>query len=156
VEIARKGAELEARSRRGPIMDTYGWALVKNQQYEEAVKVMLKADSLYGDPDAEVEYHLGEAYLGVGEVDKALDCLVQSLAMKEDKEVLDEFNKVYARKYGSAKGAQTYLNKAILVAAAVDEPYPAPDFTLMTLKDEEMKLSDHLGKVILVNFWKPG
>jgi hypothetical protein len=103
---------------------------------------------------ADQHYKAGLELSRKGETEAAL--AEYRLAMKEDKEVLDGFNKVYARKYGSGKGAQTYLNKAILVAAAVDEPYPAPDFTLVTLKDEEMKLSDHLGKVILVNFWKPG
>ena len=36
------------------------------------------------------------------------------------------------------------------------EPYPAPDFTLATMTDEEITFSDHIGKVLVVQFWKPG
>ncbi len=35
----------------------------------------------------------------------------------------------------------------------VYETPPAEDFELPTLNGETMKLSDHLGKVVLVNFW---
>ena len=33
------------------------------------------------------------------------------------------------------------------------EPVTAPDFNLLSLAEEEIKLSEHRGKVILLSFW---
>ena len=56
---------------------------------------------------------------------------------------------------GEVDSAHVYFQKAISVYA-VKKPYPAPDFTLKSFIDEEITFSNHVGKVILVNFWKPG
>jgi thiol-disulfide isomerase/thioredoxin len=38
-------------------------------------------------------------------------------------------------------------------APAEQETYPAPDFTVYTLTDEAAKLSDFVGKPVVINFW---
>ena len=156
VAFAKKGVEMTPRRSRGPVMDTYGWALVKTGRYGEAVEALLTADSLYGEPDAEVRYHLGAAYNGLGDADKAVECLVQSLALKEDNEVRKLFYEAYEKQRGSRQGADDFLTKGILAFSAVDSPFSAQDFTLTSWTGEEVTFSDHIGKVILVNFWKPG
>ena len=35
----------------------------------------------------------------------------------------------------------------------VPEPVTSPDFNLMSVAEQEIKLSDHRGKVVLLSFW---
>jgi tetratricopeptide (TPR) repeat protein len=156
VEFARKGVELERPSRRGPVMDTYGWALVKTGRFEKAVEVLQKADSLYGNPDAEVAHHLGVAFLGAGDLDRGMESLILSLSLKDDDEVREAYFEAYEQKHGTRDGAMEQLIRKTLQMAAVEDPYPAPEFTLTSMTGDEVSLSDHIGKIILVNFWKPG
>ena len=156
VEYAKKGAELAPRRMKGNNLDTYGWALVKTGRYAEAVDVMLEVDSLYTEPNWEVKYHVGAAYHGLGNMEKTIEYLVQSLALRENDEARDLFYEAYKKKHGSRKGANDFLYKEILAFSAVKEPFAAPDFTLTSLTGQEVTLSQHIGKVILANFWKPG
>jgi len=157
IEFATKGLEISNRRMKPYFWDAIGWANYKLGSYDEAVQALIKAYDLFGDTrNTEVIYHLGAAYLEIGNIDKSIEYLVQSLAVKEDKEVRDTFYKAYKKKFATRKGAADYLNKAILDYTAVDKPFPAPDFTLASLGGGEVTFSDHIGKVILVNFWKPG
>ncbi len=156
VEYAGKGAAMAKGRSKGPILDTYGWALVKNGRYDEAVQALLEADSLYGAPDPEVYHHLGAAYLGAGDTEKGLSTIIHSLALKEDDEVNALFKEAYRNQFGSLEGAEKYLLDQVLAVSAVKEPYAAPDFTLDGIDGSQLASADHRGKVVLLNFWKPG
>jgi tetratricopeptide (TPR) repeat protein len=60
--------------------DTLGWALCKNQRYEEAAKAMTEALKL-GTQDASLFYHAGLVYRGLGDKAKARDYLQKALAL---------------------------------------------------------------------------
>ena len=156
LELANRGLEISSRRMRRYLLDTKGWAHYKLGEYVEALTALAKADSLYEDPSSIGSYHLGAAYLKLNDLDRAIESLVQSLAIKEDKEVRDQFYVAYKEKHGSRKGADDFLVKEILAVSAVKEPFEAPDFTLASLTGEQVSLSSHIGKVILANFWKPG
>ena len=53
-------------------------------------------------------------------------------------------------------GADEHLINMMLANNAVKEPIQAPDFSLASIEGETIHFSDHVGKVIVVNFWKPG
>ena len=54
------------------------------------------------------------------------------------------------RSYPPDDGTDHHNNAATIVDGEV---YPAPDFTLYTLEGTEIKLSDYLGKIVILDFW---
>jgi len=52
--------------------------------------------------------------------------------------------------YSLNDGTDHYNTTALPVD---DEVYPAPEFTLYTLEGTEVKLSDYLGKIVILDFW---
>ncbi|MBS1773740.1 MAG: tetratricopeptide repeat protein [Bacteroidetes bacterium] len=66
---------LEIRKDEPTFLDTYGWILYKEHQYENAKEYIQKAiDGLNGDADATVWEHLGDVYYKLNQVDKAVEC----------------------------------------------------------------------------------
>ncbi len=65
---ARKALEMQPDN--PDIYDTYGWALQRAGRSEEALPFLLKAYAVKPDMYC-IHYHLGKAYLDVGQMDKA-------------------------------------------------------------------------------------
>lgn len=61
------------------IVDTYGWALVRNGKVQEGIDVLREAATIQEIPD--VAYHLGEAYLLENQKDAALQSLQKALEL---------------------------------------------------------------------------
>lgn len=72
----------------GPVMDTFGYALVKNGKCEEAVKVLNKALELDVKNNS-VHYHLGVAYQKLGKADLAVASLNKALQGTDKQSVAD-------------------------------------------------------------------
>ena len=60
------------------ILDTFGYALLRNDRSEDAVKVLEKAVAI-DDKSGDVLYHLGMTYAALGQKDKAVESLKKSL-----------------------------------------------------------------------------
>jgi peroxiredoxin len=55
--------------------------------------------------------------------------------------------------YNSAAKSKLTENKLLVTARSNFGDNTAPDFTLYTLDGEEVRLSDYLGKVVIIDFW---
>lgn len=51
------------------------------------------------------------------------------------------------------EGPKVITNEGALDTLAAHPDLKAPDFTLVTMKGEKFTLSDHLGKVVVLNHW---
>lgn len=61
------------------VADTLGWIYVKKQQYDLAIRELV--DAVAKDPEnPEYQYHLGEAYVGKGDIPKARAALEKAVA----------------------------------------------------------------------------
>ncbi|MFH1942356.1 MAG: hypothetical protein ABIL68_09650 [bacterium] len=126
--------------------------------YDKAVDALNQAQYITLEPDPVIYNLLGNAYLEAGKDDSAMKYLGASLAYgyREFEDVKDSFMKAYERKTGSKEGAETSLYERVFASSAVRKPFEAPDFALSDLEGSKVSLSEHIGKVILLNFWKPG
>lgn len=74
----------------GYITDSLGWVYYKQERYQEALAVLLKAAELVADDPIVLE-HVGDAYQKIGEKSKALEYYRKSLSIREkDREVIIE------------------------------------------------------------------
>ena len=53
----------------------------------------------------------------------------------------------------AAIGAALFALTSFAYAAPTLERAPAPDFALRSINDANVRLSEHLGQVVLINFW---
>jgi tetratricopeptide (TPR) repeat protein len=154
IEYAQKAVTLAKKRSLPYYKDTLGWAYFKKGMYAEALSTLTEAAELYEEPDAEILFHLGAAYLKNNQIDKGLETMAYALVLNEAPEARKIFNHYYQEKFGTLDNADVFIKKTVLGKSAV-EPKPAPDFELFTTKDDTIKLSKYLGKVVLVAFLKP-
>ena len=127
----------------------------KNKMYHEAISSIEEGDKLLDAPRPYYMARLGFAYGKIGEIDKALEILALALVYREEKESRKYFNQLYLEKNGSLEGSDDFLKNAILSKARI-EPFPAPNFKLISLTGDTTSWSDFNNKVVLVVFGKPG
>ena len=77
------------------ISDTLGWILYKRGIYERAVSLLRESAEKLGD-NAEVQYHLGMAYLKTGNPQAAKDSLANALKLSESFTGVEEAKRVLA------------------------------------------------------------
>ena len=65
--MIRKALQIEPDN--GAYVDSLGWLYFKQGRLEDSIKELERASSLFEDP--EIYEHLGEAYLKIGNIDKA-------------------------------------------------------------------------------------
>jgi len=155
IAYAKKGVEYARPYQKGYIMDTLGWAYFKKGLYAEALSTMVETMKYYDEPSGEVLFHLGAAYGKNGHLDKALGTIAQALTLDPLEEAEQYFREFYREKFGSEEGWDTYLFK-VQMDSALAHAKSAPDFHLVALNGDSIRLSDLQGKVILLNFWGPG
>lgn len=126
---------------------------------EEAI-AMLDA-IVQRDPDNELAlYSLGEALASLGKNERAIDAYIRALTVfGGDKRDGKQLRDLYVKQYGSLDGLDAKLETAraaslkrtALDARAVNTP--APDWKLVDLKGQPVKMSDLRGKVVVLDFW---
>ena len=92
VELSKKAHELSPNS--AAITDTYGFALVKNKQYEEGLNLLIQAsENLPKDKD--IQYHLAYTYEKTGNKEKAVAILKELANSKDTFSEQEKANKLY-------------------------------------------------------------
>jgi tetratricopeptide (TPR) repeat protein len=132
------------------VLDTKGWVQYKREEYTEAVETLKAASAISPEPFEEIEVHLTMAYDAAGMKQKARDRYVDLLITQENPEFRQRVSALTGELGGSAAQVFTEIDERREAAA-----FSAPDFTLKDYADNEVKLSDFRGKIVLLNFWHP-
>ncbi|MDO9027229.1 MAG: redoxin domain-containing protein [bacterium] len=148
----------------GNYLDTYGWVYYQQGNYFKALEQLQEAFKYIPEPT--IEYHLGLAYYQTGQLDSAITHLADCLAgqVEDPQQAKADFEKVYLARYKGKKGMEDILTKARdkktaeeikadSTSAATVVGRPAPEFSLPDLDGAMYKLSDHRGKVVVLDFW---
>jgi Tfp pilus assembly protein PilF len=77
-EMAKRAREIAPKD--GSVADTLGWLLFKKDKYEEALRYFEEA-LRYLPEEPTIHYHVGLAYLKVGNTDKSKSQLEQSILL---------------------------------------------------------------------------
>jgi tetratricopeptide (TPR) repeat protein len=83
--LIEKAVNLEPKN--GAYLDSLGWVLFKQNQPHLALPQMLKAVQYTTPPDATVFDHLGEVYLALHQIDKAIEAWKKSYATEPNEDV---------------------------------------------------------------------
>jgi thiol-disulfide isomerase/thioredoxin/Tfp pilus assembly protein PilF len=148
----------------GNYLDTYGWVYYQQGNYFKALEQLQEAFKYIPEPT--IEYHLGLAYYQTGQMDSAITHLADCLAgqVEDPQKAKADFEMVYLARYKNKKGLEDILTKARdkktaneikadSTSAATVVGRPAPEFSLPDLDGAMHKLSDHRGKVVVLDFW---
>jgi tetratricopeptide (TPR) repeat protein len=91
--LIEKAVSLEPKN--GAYLDSLGWVLFKLKLPQQALPQMLKAMQYTPEPDPTVLDHLGEVYLALHQIDKAIEAWKKSYAIDANEDVkrkLDQFS----------------------------------------------------------------
>jgi len=148
----------------GNYLDTYGWVYYQKGNYFKALEQLQEAFKYIPEPT--IEYHLGLAYYQTRQLDSAVTHLADALAgqVEDPQQAKADFETVYLARYKSKNGMEDLLTKARdkktaeeikadSTSAATVIGRPAPEFSLPALDGTMHKLSDHRGKVVVLDFW---
>jgi len=150
-EMALAAADMaEDDMEKAMILDTAGWGLFKQGRHEEAARTLERAVELSEDPDPDTCEHLAAAYEKTGEDEKLLDLYRKQLERGMDASVQARAEALVAELGGDVAAFDAALWEARYARATA-----AADFTLTGLDGAETSLSDHAGKVVMINFWHP-
>ena len=94
-ELVRKA--LRAEPENGYFLDSLGWILFRNGDFEGAISLLLEATGFVAD-DAVIWDHLGQAYEVTGEMAKAAEAYRRSLSLEpENEQVSGRLGKIEAK-----------------------------------------------------------
>jgi tetratricopeptide (TPR) repeat protein len=91
--LIEKAVSLDSKN--GAFLDSLGWVLLKMNQPQLALPQMLKAVQYTPQSDPTVENHLGEVYLALHQIDKAIEAWKKSFSIdanEEAKHKLEQFS----------------------------------------------------------------
>jgi tetratricopeptide (TPR) repeat protein len=158
-QISRSWLDASSGRKKAPIINTLAGLYLKHDRTDEALYLLLQADSLcqrYQNPFPDVYASLGDAYQEKGNTDLALENFSRAVGLGGGDAVIDRCVAAYEKKFGSREGARKFINQKILTQSAVKKPYPAPGFVLGTAADDTVRMTDFKGKVVLIAIWNPG
>lgn len=148
----------------GNYLDTYGWVYYQQGDYFKALEQLQEAFKQIPEPT--IEYHLGLSYYQTGQLDSAVTHLADALAgqVEDPQKARADFEMVYQARYGNKNGMEGLLIKARdkktaedlkadSTSAAAVIGRPAPEFNLPDLEEKMHRLSDHRGRVVVLDFW---
>ena len=140
-------------------LDTYGWALWKNEKMEEAEKALEEAES-FDEENTDVLVHLSKLRLQMGKPEQAYNSAVKAIIYGEE-----AANNLAKEAYLTLKQDDKNFDKTLKKSlddlraeqykALVDNQLDikAPDFTLIDINGDTVKLSDYGGKIVFLDFW---
>jgi tetratricopeptide (TPR) repeat protein len=91
--LIEKAVKLEPKN--GAYLDSLGWVFFKLKQPRQALPWLLKAIEFTPEADATVLDHLGEVYMGLGQLDKAREAWKKSLSIESNEDVKKKIEASY-------------------------------------------------------------
>ena len=82
-ELIKTAVDLDPSS--GAIADSLGWYYFKKGRFEEALKELLRSESLIKEMDAVILDHIGQAYYKLGDHEKAVDYMKRAVDLEPGK-----------------------------------------------------------------------
>ncbi|MBN1154498.1 redoxin domain-containing protein [candidate division KSB1 bacterium] len=146
----------------GGILDTHGFINYKLENYQDAVTMLSEAVELTNSEQGDINERYVHTLLALDKNDKAYEFLDKLIRTNKRTPVIDDlFKQAYIAKHGSDEGLETILKEAeqqslINLEAEISKKmvdYPAPDFHLSDLENNELTLHDLKGKVVVLDFW---
>lgn len=140
----------------------YARALNLNGEKENALSAAEKAVGIMKSDEAELNELYAILLVDLGRIEEAQSKMEEFIkAGKSTGSMMALFEKVYAEIHGSADGYDEYLAKFTTVANAkmIEElkkemiEESAPDFELVDLNGNKVKLKDYAGKTVIIDFW---
>jgi len=137
-----------------------GMALLSNGRADSAIMVLEGIRADYPDSQWTLR-RLGDAYVGAGKPDPAIDHYVRSetVFLGRDTTAIPELRATYRKRHGSLKGldakldaARTASRKFVALDSRRFESTP-PDWRLPAMTGDTLAFADLKGKVTLLNFW---
>ncbi len=89
---SRRACKLEPKN--AAYLDSLGWVLFKLNQPQAALPWLVKAVELSPEPDATILDHLGDVYLSLRQLGKAMENWKKSLAIEPNEEVNKKLRQV--------------------------------------------------------------
>lgn len=144
------------------VLDTYGYILLLNEKNEDALKYIEEAYVLSNGKDGDINSNYIEVLIKNGRNKKAIDVLTDIVSAGNGNE---EIKLIFKELYKSEYGNDTDFEKKY---AELEAPYfeklrkqyegklifePAPQFSLVDLSGNSVKLEDYKGKVVVIDFW---
>ncbi|HEV8337993.1 MAG TPA: redoxin domain-containing protein [Candidatus Polarisedimenticolia bacterium] len=161
---SRKSQKQWAKMMEGQLLDALGWVRFNQGRREEAEQDLQRSLKL-SPGRMETLFHLGRLFESAGDLPKAEGFYVRGMAVQtpgpnpSEKAIKD----LYVRRYGSAEGFESYLEKfriedrakrkERILADRVAKPEIIPPFSLRALAGTKVGSMDLRGKIAVINFW---
>jgi len=130
-------------------LDSEGWARYRAGDSKGAIGPMEEARRLYREPIDEIEEHMALIYDAAGRYEEAKPIYMNLLSHMEHPVLRENLTRIVH----ASGGSMAEIN-AELTRRRIEGAEPAADFTLPSLADgKPVTLSEHRGKVVLLNFW---
>ncbi|MEO7046465.1 MAG: TlpA disulfide reductase family protein [Ferruginibacter sp.] len=132
------------------------------KKYTVALPYVEKAYKNSKEPKSYVNTNYAKILTALGRKGEAFDKMDELVKTGQaTPEILGGLKKLYAKKYGSDKGYDTYLanaNKEMMAKIIKDLPrqminIPSHNFTLTDVDGKTVSLEDYKGKVVVLDFW---
>ncbi len=144
---------------------TLGWALFKQQRYDDALRELDQAVA-YGEKEhikmRDVYYRLGQTLEKLNRPNDAMEAYIKEVAWGDDNQTAwNAASAIYSKDHGGPVGFQAFIRSRaneLAVAAAAQSPLDEMNqkisrFELRGSSGPPVQLSHYQGKPVIIDFW---
>ncbi len=155
---------------RGQASNTLAAALTKEGKFDEAERELIKAERLAGDEQSgfsinalrfTTDFNFAELYAAKKDYEKAETYYLKNA--RDNDSTKKTFLELYEKRYGKKDGFDAYYaglkpkikikERERVVASRIKDAKDAIPFSLKTIDDKTVSLSDYKGKIVVINVW---
>lgn len=160
--VSKAGWEKNRKFMLGMYLDTKGYVLAQMGNYNEALPIMEKSVEYTNGEDSGINERYVDLLVKTDSYETAIEKAKEFYTEgKTTDELVNLLGQAYVKQHGSEEGLDELtseleqVSKQKLQEQLKEEwlDIPAPDFTLNDLDGNEVSLSDHKGKVVVIDFW---